>query len=176
MLKLYNTLTREKEILKKKIIKIAKERNLTEKQLTEEMITAYEEDHSKLNILKPDVQPKATEYIKEMISLIKKLEKNNYTYIISGDGVYYDISKFKDYGKLSHQKIEDLEAGKRINNENKRNPEDFVLWKFYKDGEPFWGSKWGKGRPGWHIECSAMSTKILGKRIDIHGGGQDLIF
>ena len=228
MLKLYNTLTREKEILKKKLIKIyvcgptvydyahlghgrsavvfdllrryllfkgynirfvsnytdiddkiikrAKERNLTEKQLTEEMITAYEEDYSKLNILKPDVQPKATEYIKEMISLIKKLEKNNYTYIISGDGVYYDISKFKDYGKLSHQKIEDLEAGKRINNENKRNPEDFVLWKFYKEGEPFWGSKWGKGRPGWHIECSAMSTKILGKRIDIHGGGQDLIF
>src|SRR3989344_3201068 len=213
MLKLYNTLTREKEISKKKLIKIyvcgptvydyahlghgrsavvfdllrryllfkgynirfvsnytdiddkiikrAKERNLTEKQLTEEMITAYEEDYSKLNILKPDVQPKATEYIKEMISLIKKLEKNNYTYIISGDGVYYDISKFKDYGKLSHQKIEDLEAGKRINNENKRNPEDFVLWKFYKEGEPFWGSKWGKGRPGWHIECSAMSTKIL---------------
>ncbi len=112
-----------------------------------------------------------------MIELIKKLEQKGYTYIIEGDGVYYDISKFKDYGKLSHQNVEELIAGKRVKvKEGKRNKEDFVLWKISKPDEPSWDSPWGKGRPGWHIECSAMSYSILGLPLDIHGGGQDLIF
>jgi cysteinyl-tRNA synthetase len=112
-----------------------------------------------------------------MIEVIKLLEKNGYAYLIKDDGMYYDISKFKNYGKLSHQNIEDLKAGARIEkNSLKRNNEDFALWKFSKPGEPEWSSPWGDGRPGWHIECSAMSKENLGIPFDIHGGGQDLIF
>ena len=112
-----------------------------------------------------------------MIALVSALEKKGYTYVIDGDGVYYDISKFKNYGKLSGQDISKLRAGARVKvKDKKKNKEDFVLWKFSKPGEPAWDSKWGKGRPGWHIECSAMSEKILGLPLDIHGGGQDLIF
>jgi cysteinyl-tRNA synthetase len=160
-----------------KIINKANELGEDIKKFTERNIKTHLEDYRKINVDKPDVQPKATEYIQEMINLIKRLEAKDYTYIIKNDGVYYDISKFKDYGKLSHQNVENLIAGKRIAlKEDKRNKEDFVLWKFSKKGEPSWDSPWGKGRPGWHIECSAMSEKILGLPVDIHGGGQDLIF
>ena len=160
-----------------KIIKKANELGEEIKKLTERNLKAHLEDYGKIGIDKPDVQPRATEYIPEMVYLVKRLEQKGYTYVIKNDGVYFDISKFNDYGKLSHQKIEDLIAGKRIDiKEEKRNKEDFVLWKFSKPDEPSWDSPWGKGRPGWHIECSAMSEKILGLPFDIHGGGQDLIF
>jgi len=160
-----------------KIINKAKELKEDIEKLTTRNLKAHLEDYEKINVKKPDVQPRATQYVKQMISLIKKLEEKGYTYIIEGDGVYYDISKFKDYGKLSHQKIENLKSGARIDvKERKKNKEDFVLWKFSKPGEPFWESSWGKGRPGWHVECSAMSEAILGLPLDIHGGGQDLIF
>jgi len=112
-----------------------------------------------------------------MIDLIERLEKKGFTYSIEGDGIYYDISKYKKYGSLSRQKIGDLQSGTRVKiNENKKNPGDFVLWKFSKNDEPSWESPWGGGRPGWHIECSAMSHSILGLPFDIHAGGQDLIF
>ena len=160
-----------------KIINKAKELNEDIKSLTERNYKAHMEDYQQIGVEKPDVQPKATEYIKEMVDLIKKLEEKGYTYVIENDGVYYDISKFKEYGKLSHQNVEDLISGKRVKaKEEKRNKEDFVLWKFSKQDEPSWDSPWGKGRPGWHIECSAMSSSILGLPLDIHGGGQDLIF
>jgi cysteinyl-tRNA synthetase len=160
-----------------KIINKANDLGVSIKELTEKNYKAHMEDYSSLGISKPDVQPKATEYVKEMINLISKLEKKGYTYALSGDGIYFDISKFKEYGKLSHQKIKNLKTGARIKiKENKKNKEDFVLWKFSKPSEPSWESPWGKGRPGWHIECSAMSYSILGLPLDIHGGGQDLIF
>jgi len=160
-----------------KIINKAKELKRDIKEFTEENLNAHLKDYSLLNVQKPDFQPKATEYIKQMIDLVKILVENGYAYIIPEDGVYYDISRFKSYGKLSHQNIKDLKAGARVEaNDLKRNKEDFALWKFSKPSEPFWESPWGKGRPGWHIECSAMSKSILGIPFDIHGGGQDLIF
>ena len=160
-----------------KIINKARELKEDINVLTERNLKAHLEDYSKIGVMKPDVQPRATQYIKEMINVVKKLEEKGYTYLIDKDGVYFDISKFKDYGKLSHQKVENLKLGKRVKaKEEKRNKEDFVLWKFSKPGEPEWNSPWGKGRPGWHIECSAMSEAILGLPLDIHGGGQDLIF
>jgi cysteinyl-tRNA synthetase len=160
-----------------KIINKARELGEDIKKLTERNIKIHLEDYRKIGVDKPDIQPRATEYIQEMINLVKRLEDKGYTYVIDNDGVYYDISKFKSYGKLSHQKTEDLMAGKRVAVKGKKkNKEDFVLWKFSKRGEPSWASPWGKGRPGWHIECSAMSEKLLGTPFDIHGGGQDLIF
>jgi len=160
-----------------KIINKANELKEDIKKLTERNLKAHLEDYNAIGVDRPDVQPRATEYIEEMINLVKRLEARGYTYIIEKDGVYFDISKFKSYGKLSHQKTENLIAGKRVVvKDEKKNKEDFVLWKFSKHGEPSWNSPWGKGRPGWHIECSAMSEKILGIPFDIHGGGQDLIF
>jgi len=160
-----------------KIINKARELGEDIHKFTERNYHAHMEDYAKIGVEKPDAQPRATEYVKEMIKLIEKLEKNGYTYVIPEDGVYYDISKFKDYGKLSHQNVENLLSGARIKaNDEKKNKEDFVLWKFSKPEEPSWDSPWGKGRPGWHIECSAMSESILGFPFDIHGGGQDLIF
>ena len=160
-----------------KIINKANELGEDIKKLAERNLKAHLEDYRAIGVDKPDVQPRATEYINEMINLVKRLEQKGYTYIIKNDGVYFDISKFKNYGKLSHQKTENLIAGKRVAvKDEKRNKEDFVLWKFSKKGEPSWESPWGKGRPGWHIECSAMSEKLLGIPFDIHGGGQDLIF
>jgi len=160
-----------------KIINKAGELGISVKELSKKNEKEHMEDYKALNILKPTVQPHATDYVKEMIELVKKLEEKGYTYIIKGDGVYYDISKFKDYGKLSGQDIKKLKAGARVKvKDKKRNKEDFVLWKFSKSGEPSWESPWGSGRPGWHIECSAMSEKLLGLPLDIHGGGQDLIF
>jgi len=160
-----------------KIINKAHELNEDIKTLTKRNIAAHKEDYQKILVSSPDVQPKATEYVPQMIDLIKTLEEKGYTYVIEEDGVYFNISKFKKYGKLSHQKLKDLKQGVRVKiKAAKRNTEDFALWKFSKSGEPSWDSPWGKGRPGWHIECSAMSHSILGLPIDIHGGGQDLIF
>ena len=137
---------------------------------------AFFEDIKKLRVREADLYPKATLHVQEMIELIKDLEKNGSAYNVDGD-VFYDVKKFSGYGKLSGKKLDELEAGARVDvNEIKHNPLDFALWKKAKPGEPSWDSPWGKGRPGWHIECSAMSTKHLGETIDIHAGGNDLIF
>jgi len=159
-----------------KMINRANDMGISVSELADKIIPEYRQDYDALGIMPGDEQPKATEYIDEMIEIISGLEKGGYTYILS-DGVYFDVTTFPDYGKLSGQKMDELRAGirKDLNNE-KRNHQDFVLWKFSKPGEPMWGSPWGDGRPGWHIECSAMSRKYLGESFDIHGGGADLIF
>lgn len=161
-----------------KMINRAKEKGISVAELAAEVIPIYEEEYGKLGIKKPTVQPRATEqkYIDAMIEIIKLLEKNGFTYVLD-DGVYYDVEKYEKYGQLSGQKLADLRMGARVDvNEKKKNPYDFVLWKFKKEGEPAWESPWGDGRPGWHIECSAMSWKNLGITFDIHGGGLDLVF
>lgn len=159
-----------------KIIKIAKEENITEKEVADKYIGEYFKDVEGLGIRKADYHPRVTEHIPEIINLIKKIEDNGLTYTVNGN-VYFDTSKFAGYGKLSKQNLEELEAGARVGvEEGKKNPMDFVLWKSQKSGEPAWKSPWGSGRPGWHIECSAMSMKYLGETMDIHSGGQDLIF
>ena len=130
----------------------------------------------KLHVRRADMYPRVSDHMKDIIDMVKTLIEKGHAYVLGGD-VYYDISTFKDYGKLSGRKIEDMLAGARIEvNDEKRNPGDFALWKAAKPGEPFWESPWGKGRPGWHIECSAMSTHYLGNTLDFHGGGSDLIF
>ena len=149
--------------------------------LTERFIQAMHEDAAQLGVLAPDEEPRATGSMPEIISMVQALINNGYAYTAKteeGDGdVYYDVSRFQGYGKLSGKKIEDLRAGERVVvDERKDDPLDFVLWKAAKPGEPSWDSPWGKGRPGWHIECSAMSTCCLGNHFDIHGGGQDLQF
>jgi cysteinyl-tRNA synthetase len=160
-----------------KIIAKAKDTNVDFSVITQEFIQSMNEDSSELNILPPKKQPKATESIEEMIQMISNLIAEEYAYIGRNGDVFFHISKFKEYGKLSKKTLEDLDPGSRVGlDENKINPLDFVLWKLSKPGEPSWKSPWGEGRPGWHIECSAMSTKYLGKSFDIHGGGQDLIF
>ncbi|MCU7496956.1 MAG: cysteine--tRNA ligase [Ignavibacteria bacterium] len=159
-----------------KIIRKSNQEKTDAKNVAEKYIAAFFEDTGKLNIKKADIYPKATEHIQDIIAMIKELEQNGFAYNVDGN-VFYDVSKFTGYGKLSGKKIDELEAGARIEiNEEKRNPLDFSLWKKAKEGEPFWDSPWGKGRPGWHIECSAMSTKHLGETLDIHAGGSDLIF
>ena len=159
-----------------KTIERANKRGITVKELTDEFIEIYKKDFQDLNILAPDYDPKPTEHIGEIIDLIKKLFDNGHAYVLS-DGVYYDISTFPEYGRLSGQPLEELKSGARVDiSDEKHNPGDFALWKFEKPGEPSWESPWGKGRPGWHIECSAMSVKYLGKEFDIHCGGQDLTF
>jgi cysteinyl-tRNA synthetase len=159
-----------------KMINRAKMMKISVAELAEKIIPEYGKDYESLGIMTGDVQPKATENIPEMIAIISGLEKKGYTYVLD-DGVYYDVMKFADYGKLSGQKLDELRSGARVElKENKRNPQDFVLWKFSKPGEPSWQSPWGEGRPGWHIECSAMSAKYLGDTFDIHGGGADLAF
>ncbi|MBI4232423.1 cysteine--tRNA ligase [Candidatus Peregrinibacteria bacterium] len=159
-----------------KMINRAAEEGISVPELAERVIPAYEKDYGDLGVLKPDVQPKATEYIAEMIVLIERLEALGYTYLLD-DGVYFDVSRYEDYGKFSGQNLDALQMGARVEvKDAKRNPQDFVLWKLKKEGEPFWVSPWGDGRPGWHIECSAMSWKNLGEKFDIHGGGLDLKF
>ncbi|MBI5754510.1 cysteine--tRNA ligase [Candidatus Peregrinibacteria bacterium] len=159
-----------------KMIDRAKKDGITVEELSKRVIPIYARDYGNLGVMIPDVQPRATVYVPEMVELIKRLEKDGFTYVLD-DGVYYEIGKFKEYGKLSKQKLEDLKVGARIQvKDNKKSPYDFVLWKFKKEGEPFWPSPWGDGRPGWHIECSAMTWKNLGERFDIHGGGLDLTF
>lgn len=159
-----------------KIIDRANQEGVNFRDISERYIQAHDEDMEALGVCKPTVTPKATEHMAEMIALVKTLEDRGYAYSVDGD-VYFSIRDFRDYGKLSGRNLEDMIAGARVDvNDNKRNPLDFVLWKKSKAGEPFWDSPWGKGRPGWHIECSAMSARYLGETFDIHGGGEDLIF
>jgi cysteinyl-tRNA synthetase len=159
-----------------KIIKRANELNISINELTNKYIESYFDVMGKLNVQKADSYPRATEHIKEMITVIEGLVKKGYAYVIDGD-VYFEVAKFKEYGKLSKRKLDDLKDGARVAvDERKRAPLDFALWKSAKEGEPSWDSPWGKGRPGWHIECSTMSAKYLGETLDIHGGGLDLIF
>ena len=159
-----------------KMINKANELGITVKELADEYIKEYFVDAKGLGIKEATYHPRATENIEAIINIVKDLEEKGYAYNVDGD-VYFSAKKFNEYGKLSHQPLEDLEAGARINvNEDKRDPMDFALWKKQKEGEPAWESPWGMGRPGWHIECSAMANKFLAKTIDIHSGGQDLIF
>lgn len=159
-----------------KIIKRANEEGTTFEEISKKYIEEFWKDADGLNFKRATVHPKATENIDEIINIIQTLVDKGYAYPAGGD-VYFRTLKFKEYGKLSHQPIEDLESGARIAiGEVKEDPLDFALWKGAKEGEPYWDSPWGKGRPGWHIECSAMNRKYLGNTIDIHCGGQDLIF
>ncbi|MFH0785387.1 MAG: cysteine--tRNA ligase [Pseudomonadota bacterium] len=159
-----------------KIIARASEQQTTSEELANRFIQEFYRDMDRLGVNRPDIEPKATEHIEEMINLIGELIDQGKAYPSGGD-VYYIVDSFPDYGKLSKRNIDDMQAGARISvNEQKRHPMDFVLWKGSKPGEPTWDSPWGPGRPGWHIECSAMSRKYLGETFDIHGGGQDLIF
>ena len=159
-----------------KIIKKANEEGISFEEVSKKYIKEFWTDAHGLNFKDATVHPKATENIDEIIDIIKTLEEKGYAYAVDGD-VYYRTLKFKDYGKLSHQPIEDLQSGARIAiGEKKENPLDFALWKAAKEGEPYWDSPWGKGRPGWHIECSAMNKRYLGDSIDIHCGGKDLVF
>ena len=159
-----------------KMIARASEENTTLKELGERFIAEYYKDAGALGIQTATVHPRATEHIQDIIHLVETLIQKGHAYESNGD-VYFDVSSFGEYGKLSGQSLEDLMAGARIDvTESKKNPEDFALWKAAKPGEDSWDSPWGQGRPGWHIECSAMSMKYLGDTIDIHGGGQDLIF
>jgi cysteinyl-tRNA synthetase len=169
-----------------KIIKRANELKIPIQELTNKYINSYFEVMDKLNIKKASSYPKATEHIKEMIGVIEGLIKKGYAYVVDGPAsakasagkdVYFEVAKDKDYGKLSKRKLEDLKEGARVAvDERKKAPLDFALWKSAKENEPSWDSPWGAGRPGWHIECSTMSTKYLGETFDIHGGGLDLIF
>ncbi len=159
-----------------KIIKRANEEGVDCKTIAERYIGEYNLDMGRLGLEKPSVEPRATEHIPEMIRLISTLIQKGFAYPGGGD-IFFSVEKFKDYGKLSKRNLEDMQAGARVDiNEKKQNPLDFALWKASKPGEPFWESPWGKGRPGWHIECSVMSQKYLGETFDIHGGGRDLTF
>lgn len=159
-----------------KIIKRANEENLTPKEVADKYIQAYYEDAKALGIRKATVHPRVTDVMDDIIKYVQDLVDGGYAYELNGD-VYFEVDKFKDYGKLSNKNIDELEAGARIGvNEQKKSPMDFALWKAKKEGEIAWDSPWGEGRPGWHIECSVMSTKYLGEHIDIHCGGADLIF
>ena len=159
-----------------KIIKSSNEKKISISDLTETVIKSFTEDCDYLNCEKPTQQPKATEHIDLMIVMISELIKKGFAYE-NNKHVYFEVKKFDDYGQLSNKKLEELIAGSRIEvSDNKKNSEDFVLWKPSLENEPSWDSPWGKGRPGWHLECSAMSKKFLGNEFDIHGGGIDLIF
>ncbi len=160
-----------------KIIKRAEENGESCDSLTERLIGDMHEDFDALNMRRPDIEPRATHYIKEIIELVERLIEKGFAYVADNGDVMFEINQYKDYGKLSKQDLEQLQAGARVDIENaKRNPLDFVLWKMSKPGEPMWDSPWGKGRPGWHIECSAMNSSLLGNHFDIHGGGSDLMF
>lgn len=159
-----------------KMINKANELGITVRELADQYINEYFIDARGLGIKEASYHPRATENIDAIIEIVKTLEDKGFAYNVGGD-VYFAAKKFSEYGKLSHQPLEDLESGARINiNEDKKDPMDFALWKKQKEGEPAWESPWGPGRPGWHIECSAMANKYLAKTIDIHSGGQDLIF
>ncbi|WP_234087440.1 cysteine--tRNA ligase [Azonexus sp. R2A61] len=160
-----------------KIIRRAAENGETIQQLTDRFIAAMHADADALGVLRPDHEPRATEFVPEMLELIDRLTANGLAYQATDGDVNYAVRKFPGYGKLSGKSLDDLRAGERVEvDQAKQDPLDFVLWKHAKPGEPAWPSRWGDGRPGWHIECSAMSSKLLGKHFDIHGGGQDLQF
>jgi cysteinyl-tRNA synthetase len=159
-----------------RIIKRANNAGVTAREFAERFITSEREDMASLGVLAPDIDPKATEHVPEMIELIGRLVAGGHAYPVEGD-VYFAISSFAPYGRLSGKNLDDLLAGARVEvDERKRDPRDFALWKGAKPGEPSWDSPWGPGRPGWHIECSAMAMKYLGVSFDLHGGGEDLIF
>ncbi|WHZ27258.1 MAG: Cysteinyl-tRNA synthetase [Nitrospira sp.] len=159
-----------------KIIKRANEQGVSYGAITKKFIQAYYDDMGKLGVRQASIEPKATEHMTEIIDLTGILLKKGLAYRVDGD-VYFDVARYPDYGRLSKRKLEDLQAGARVEvDERKRHPMDFALWKSSKPGEPSWPSPWGPGRPGWHIECSAMSFRYLGETFDIHGGGMDLIF
>jgi cysteinyl-tRNA synthetase len=160
-----------------KIIMRANQRGISAAELASKYAASYLEDMDALNIQRADVTPRATEEVPEIIRVIQGLIAKEYAYRTPDGSVYFRVTRDDDYGKLSHRTLDMMQAGARIEiGEQKENPMDFALWKASKPGEPFWDSPWGKGRPGWHIECTAMSLKYLGENIDIHGGGQDLIF
>ncbi|MEO6196825.1 MAG: cysteine--tRNA ligase [Dehalococcoidia bacterium] len=160
-----------------RIILKANAQGLTYDQVAEAFIAEYEDEMRELNIIPPHVYPRATQEIPQIVEMVEKLIEKGYAYVTEDGDVYYAVRRNADYGKLSGRDVNSLIAGARIEpGEQKRDPEDFALWKAAKPGEPSWGSPWGPGRPGWHIECSAMSLRYLGSQMDIHGGGQDLIF
>ena len=159
-----------------KIIQRANQEHVTAEAVAKRYIAEFQSDSEALGLLAPAREPKATEHIAEIVALIRRLEEKGLAYRVDGD-VFFPVERFAGYGKLSRKKIDELEAGARVEiDERKRSPMDFALWKASKTGEPSWASPWGPGRPGWHIECSAMSTKYLGQPFDIHGGGRDLVF
>ena len=159
-----------------KIIQASQDKKISVSEITKKVTKNFHDDCIFLNCQKPTEEPKATDNINLMIDMINELLKKNFAYKKNGH-VYFEVNKFKEYGKLSNKKLEDLIAGSRVEiSENKKNPEDFVLWKPSNESEPSWKSPWGQGRPGWHLECSAMSKKFLGNEFDIHGGGIDLLF
>src|SRR5262245_23966038 len=159
-----------------KIIRRANQEGVPASEVSERYVEAFRQDIAALGVLAPDVEPKATEHVPGMISLIERLVARGYAYVVDGD-VYFEVRRFPGYGKLSGKNLDDLMVGARVEiDERKRDPRDFALWKAAKPGEPAWDSPWGPGRPGWHIECSAMSIRYLGESFDIHGGGEDLIF
>jgi cysteinyl-tRNA synthetase len=160
-----------------KIIRRANENGEPIQQLTSRFISIMHEDAAALGVLEPDLEPRATSSMDDIIDMIRSLLEKGYAYAGDNGDVYYDVSRFANYGRLSGKRLEDLRAGERVAvDESKQDPLDFVLWKTAKPGEPSWSSPWGEGRPGWHIECSAMSTRCLGAHFDIHGGGMDLKF
>ena len=160
-----------------KIIRRAAENGEPVTALTQRFIAAMNEDCERLNIIRPDHEPRATEYLPQIIAMITQLLERDYAYVADDGDVLYAVARFAGYGKLSGKRLADLRAGARVEvDESKRDPLDFVLWKQAKPGEPAWESPWGRGRPGWHIECSAMSTALLGTHFDLHGGGLDLKF
>jgi cysteinyl-tRNA synthetase len=162
-----------------KIIARAAEEGSTEPEVAQRYEAAYWAEMDRLGVQRPDSLPRATAYIDRMVKLIGELVDAGRAYVVEGQGVYFDVTSFPEYGELAHRRLEDLlqSAGARVDvDERKRNPVDFALWKTAKPGEPAWDSPWGKGRPGWHIECSAMSLELLGEGFDVHGGGDDLIF
>jgi len=159
-----------------KIIKRAQEEGVSTEEIAARYIEEFNTDMGALGLMEPTVEPKATEHITDMIALVQRLIEKGHAYEVEGD-VYYAVESFPEYGKLSKRSLDEMQAGARVEvDEKKRNPLDFALWKATKPGEPSWESPWGEGRPGWHIECSAMSQKYLGDTLDIHGGGKDLIF
>ncbi|NCC24130.1 MAG: cysteine--tRNA ligase [Deltaproteobacteria bacterium] len=160
-----------------KIINKAKAEGTSESQISERFIQAFYEDMDRLGIARPEVEPKATEHIQEMIAVVERLLDKGHAYATPDGDVYFRVRSYGPYGALSGRNVEELQSGARIQpGEDKEDPLDFALWKSAKPGEPVWESPWGQGRPGWHLECSAMSEKYLGLPFDIHGGGQDLSF
>ncbi|MFI5377111.1 MAG: cysteine--tRNA ligase [Candidatus Rokuibacteriota bacterium] len=159
-----------------KIIRRANQEGVSAQEISERYIAEYRADMASLGVLPADVEPKATEHVPQMIALIERLIRQGVAYPVEGD-VYFEVRRFPGYGKLSGKNLEELQAGARVEvDERKRDPLDFALWKATKPGEPAWKSPWGEGRPGWHIECSAMAMQYLGETLDMHGGGEDLIF
>ena len=159
-----------------KIIRRAAQEGVSAREVSERNIAAFREDMAALGVLPPEAEPRATEHVPEMIALVGRLIASGHAYVVDGD-VYFAVRSFPAYGKLSGKNLDELQAGARVEvDERKRDPRDFALWKAAKPGEPAWDSPWGAGRPGWHIECSAMSVHYLGESFDIHGGGEDLIF